>query len=95
VVGVSMGVRPVRVDEHGRIFELSGERFVMPGLEPADVLAGLADAQAGRIRSLEAIREDRAGGWGVTGVSDTASPARAVRLRSLPLGAPLRCRSDR
>jgi hypothetical protein len=34
----------------------------MPGLEPADVLAGLADAQAGRIRSLKAIREGRAGG---------------------------------
>jgi hypothetical protein len=64
VVGVSMGVRPVRIDEQGRICELSGERFVMPGLEPADVLAGLADAQAGRIRSLKAIREGRAGGRG-------------------------------
>jgi hypothetical protein len=62
VVGVSMGVRPVRIDERGRIFELSGERFSLPGLEPADVLAGLADAQAGRIRSLKAIREGRAGG---------------------------------
>jgi hypothetical protein len=56
-----MGVRPVRIDERGRIFELSGERFSLPGLEPADVLAGLADAQAGRIRSLKAIREGRAG----------------------------------
>jgi hypothetical protein len=61
MVGVSMGVRPVRVDERGRITELSGEPFAMPGLEPAEVLRGLADAQAGRIRSLKAIREGRAG----------------------------------
>jgi hypothetical protein len=66
VVGVSMGVRPVRVDERGRITELSGEPFAMPGLEPAEVLRGLADAQAGRTRSLKAIREGRAGVVAVT-----------------------------
>ena len=29
--------RPVRVDEQGRLFEMNGEQFVFPGLEPERV----------------------------------------------------------
>ncbi len=47
--------RPVRVDEQGRIFETTGQRFVMPGLTPEDVLQGMADVEAGRTESLEKI----------------------------------------
>jgi hypothetical protein len=81
MVGVSMGVRPVRIDERGRIFELSGERFVMPGLEPENVLAGLADEQAGRTRSLKAIREDRAGRRGGDDESRASSGAPTGAIR--------------
>jgi hypothetical protein len=47
--------RPVRVDEQGRIFETTGQRFVMPGLTPEDILQGMADVEAGRTESLEKI----------------------------------------
>ena len=47
--------RMVRVDEHGLIFEMTGQRFVMPGLEPEDVLQGIADAESGRVRPLKDI----------------------------------------
>ncbi len=51
--------RPVRVDSVGRIFELTGEQIVMPGLEPEAVLEGLADFEAGRYRPLEEILANR------------------------------------
>lgn len=45
--------RPVRVDEAGRIFEMSGEPIVMTGLAPENILKGIEDERAGRLRSLE------------------------------------------
>jgi hypothetical protein len=47
--------RQVRVDEHGRIFEMSGERFEMPGLSPDDILEAAEDVAAGRVRPLREI----------------------------------------
>jgi hypothetical protein len=47
--------RPVRVDEDGRIFEMTGERFQMPGLEPADILAALDDEREGRLHSFDEV----------------------------------------
>jgi hypothetical protein len=52
-------IRPVEVDQAGRIFELSGARFHMPGLEPAAVLEALEDERAGRTRSLTDIIASR------------------------------------
>ncbi len=51
--------RPVRIDEAGRIFELSGERFVMPGLSPDDILQAMDDERAGRKRSLKDVLASR------------------------------------
>jgi hypothetical protein len=48
-------IRPVEVDDSGRIFESTGERFNMPGLEPADILEAIEDERAGRVRSLREI----------------------------------------
>jgi hypothetical protein len=47
--------RPVKVDERGRIFEMTGERFNMPGLEPADILEAIEDERASHVRSLKEI----------------------------------------
>ncbi len=47
--------RPVRIGEDGRIFEMTGERFNMPGLEPADILEALEDERAGRLHSYEEV----------------------------------------
>ncbi len=47
--------RPVRVEEDGRIFEMSGEQFLMPGLEPADILESLEDERAGRLHSFDEV----------------------------------------
>jgi len=52
-------VRPVTIDDQGRIFLETGEQVVMPGLEPEKVLEGLADIDAGRCRSLEEIIAER------------------------------------
>jgi hypothetical protein len=51
--------RPVNVDEAGRITELSGERFAMPGLAPADVLEAIEGVRAGRTRPLREIIASR------------------------------------
>jgi hypothetical protein len=51
--------RHVRLDATGRILEMSGERFEMPGLEPEAILEGLADEEAGRIFPLSQIIADR------------------------------------
>ncbi len=48
-------VRPVRIDEDGRIFEMSGEQLHIPGLEPADVLEALEDEREGRLYSLDEV----------------------------------------
>jgi len=47
--------RPVKVDDRGRVFELSGERVF--GFEPEGILKSRQDIAAGRTHSLEAIRE--------------------------------------
>jgi hypothetical protein len=52
-------IRPVDVDVSGRIFEKTGERFSMPGLEPADILEAIEDELAGRIRTLDEIIASR------------------------------------
>lgn len=51
--------RPIRIDDQGRIFELSGSRFTMRGLEPEVILQGLADAEAGRLIPLSRIIAER------------------------------------
>jgi len=52
-------IRPVEVDTSGRIFEVTGERFNMPGLEPADILEAIEDERAGRVYSLKEIVASR------------------------------------
>jgi hypothetical protein len=47
--------RPVMTDREGRIFERTGERLSMPGLEPADILEALEDERAGRVHSFEEV----------------------------------------
>ncbi len=54
-VTIGQPPRPVRVDDEGRIFELTGERFETTGLAPADVLEALEDERAGRVRPLREI----------------------------------------
>ncbi len=54
-VTIGQPPRPVRVDDEGRIFELTGERFEIAGLAPADVLEALEDERAGRVRPLREI----------------------------------------
>ena len=49
----------MRIDEEGRIFDLAGDPIVVAGLEPNKVLEGLADADAGRTRSLNEIMPER------------------------------------
>jgi hypothetical protein len=51
--------RPMQVDENGNLFEITGERFVMSGLEPEAVLRGISDAEAGRVRPLKDIISER------------------------------------
>jgi hypothetical protein len=48
-------MRAVNVDPSGRIFEITGERFNMPGLEPSDILEALEDERAGRLRPLSEV----------------------------------------
>ena len=43
VATASVAVRPVRVDEAGRLFEMSGEPIEVLGLAPEDVLQGIED----------------------------------------------------
>ncbi len=52
-------IRPVMVDESGRIFEMTGEQIVMPGLEPEAMLESFEDERAGRMRSLKDIIASR------------------------------------
>jgi hypothetical protein len=54
--------RPVQVDQHGRILEMTGEPIVAPGLEPEAVLRGFADFEAGRVRPLKEIIARRTNG---------------------------------
>jgi hypothetical protein len=51
--------RPIRVDEQGRMFEMTGEPIIVPGLEPDKVLKGMADDAAGRTRPLSEIIAQR------------------------------------
>jgi hypothetical protein len=53
-------MRPVRVDETtGEIFEMTGERIMMPGLEPERILKSLEDERMGRTRTLKEIIASR------------------------------------
>lgn len=51
--------RPIRVDEEGRLFEMTGEPIIVPGLEPDKVKKGMADDAAGRTRPLSEIIAQR------------------------------------
>lgn len=42
-------VRPVAIDKQGFVFEMWGDRFRMPGLEPEDILEALEDVKHGRV----------------------------------------------
>jgi hypothetical protein len=48
------------IDEQGRIFRLTGEQIVRPGLEPERILKSLADVAAGKVFSLDELRARRA-----------------------------------
>jgi hypothetical protein len=52
---------PVTIDSDGSVYEMTGDRAVMPGLDPARVLRGIKDGNAGRTRSLKDIIAGRAG----------------------------------
>lgn len=51
--------RPVSVDASGRIFEITGARYVFPGLDPESVAEGIADLEAGRVFTLEEVLKGR------------------------------------
>jgi hypothetical protein len=51
--------RPIRVDPDGRLFEMTGEPIVIPGLGPEEVLERLADIEANPGRLLEEIIAER------------------------------------
>ena len=54
-------VRPVTVDEHGRVFNEQGEQIVVPGMEPEVILRALAEDAAGHYCTLEeAVAEIKA-----------------------------------
>ena len=52
-------LRPIHVDEQGRMFEVTGEPIVIEGLEPDKILEALADEAAGRSRPLREIIAER------------------------------------
>lgn len=52
-------ITPVTVDAQGRIWRPDGTQVVCPGLEPANILAGLRDVEAGRVRPLAEIIAER------------------------------------
>ena len=53
-------IRPVRVDEEtGYIYEMSGERYIFPGLEPESILRALADEREGRLTNYKVYISNR------------------------------------
>lgn len=46
---------PIRVDEHGRIFDSSGKQIVAPGLEPGKVREARSKIQGGRRRTYDEL----------------------------------------
>jgi hypothetical protein len=52
--------RPVRIDEQGRMYEITGERFVPPGLTAADVAKAFSSIDESRARPLSEIIASRA-----------------------------------
>lgn len=52
---------PVTIDSAGHVYELTGERAIMPGLGPEQIRRGIEDADAGRTRSLKDIIAGRTG----------------------------------
>jgi hypothetical protein len=57
--GIKPSIRPVMVDESGRICEMTGEPICMPGLEPQAILDSFEDERAGRTHSLKDIIASR------------------------------------
>jgi hypothetical protein len=51
--------RAIHIDEHGQVFELSGERVILAGLTPEDVLESLEDERQGRVYPLAEITSSR------------------------------------
>jgi len=53
--------KPVMIDSAGNVYEMTGERAIMPGLDPERVLRSVNDANAGRTHSLKDIIAARTG----------------------------------
>ena len=51
--------QPVLIDSEGNVFEVTGERAIVPGLKPERLARSLKDADAGRTRSLKEIIASR------------------------------------
>jgi hypothetical protein len=51
----------VTIDSAGYVYETTGERAIVPGLDPERVIRGMDDARAGRTRSLKDIIAARTG----------------------------------
>ena len=54
--------KPVTIDSAGHVYEVTGERAIMPGIDPARVSRSINDAKSGRTRSLKEIIAARSGG---------------------------------
>ena len=53
--------KPVTIDAGGHVYERTGERAIVPGLDPGRVAREMGDARAGRTRSLKDIIAARTG----------------------------------
>jgi hypothetical protein len=45
--------RPISIDALGRVFEITGERIILPGLSPDNVREAMEDEREGRVYPLE------------------------------------------
>ena len=54
--------KPVTIDPAGNVYEVTGERAIMPGIDPARVSRSIEAAKSGRTRSLKEIIAARSGG---------------------------------
>ena len=73
--------RPITIEPDGTAYEFSGERSVMPGLEPEQIRRGIEDADAGRLHSLKEIIAARARPEYEADLSDSA----LAELSALPV----------
>ncbi len=53
--------KPVIMDSNGRVYEMSGERAILPGLSAEQIARGIKDADEGRKRSIKDIIAARTG----------------------------------